>query len=76
MALTACPACATQVSTGAATCPKCGHQIRNPTTFRDTIILLVLAGVFAGVGWIVYQELEYKYYIPDMLDDFKKFLSQ
>jgi predicted amidophosphoribosyltransferase len=30
MALTSCPACSGRVSDQAATCPHCGHPLRNP----------------------------------------------
>ncbi|MDD5302410.1 MAG: zinc ribbon domain-containing protein [Elusimicrobia bacterium] len=31
--LTKCPSCASEVSTAAAACPKCGHQFKAPGGF-------------------------------------------
>jgi uncharacterized paraquat-inducible protein A len=59
--LVKCPACGNEVSTGAASCPKCGHVLNaqlltRPTFWRDPVIgafsLLIVVALTVLVVWI------------------------
>jgi hypothetical protein len=53
MALVKCPACNTEVSDQAVSCPKCGHPFRNTTvelTNKRWKLLKLLAWVFLVLG--------------------------
>lgn len=60
MKLIPCPACAIQISSDAASCPRCGQPIRagkNRDAFAGKIIIVVLfvVGAIVLLGWKIYQ---------------------
>lgn len=60
MKLIPCPVCAMQISSEAASCPRCGHPIRanqNRDAFAGKIIIVVLfvVGAIVLLGWKLHQ---------------------
>jgi uncharacterized protein (UPF0212 family) len=54
MPMTACPACGLAVSTGAASCPKCGHQFKAAGAFNPLHDPVHGCLVLVIIGFIVF----------------------
>ena len=52
MPLRACPDCSTEVSTTAATCPKCGHSFWAPRLVRGIFLFLGIAICLFGAAML------------------------
>ena len=50
MALKKCPACGNEVSTGAVTCPKCGHVLKKKTSCLGVVIGVVIIAIIGGIA--------------------------
>lgn len=61
MPLVSCPECKREVSSGAASCPGCGHQLRKALSMSDPVhvvgVVLVAVCFLAVVAYAIVQAM-------------------